>query len=334
MSELIPFQLPITDRRYTRQSVRALRKIFSFQQLPEAYFANSRTPLPEHPNDLNDSTRELFPITDPLELRDLSQYVWLLRKYYTFERVPPTYFDVPEPKPPLPATPQALDSEIGHLFPFLPKDATDFRRHIDILKEYYTFKRIPNDYIRTKRKLPSAPSDLKLRNSYNFPIDNQQILREFIAEAAQDHFIPELLPIAYTNLNHTNKPVLPWDHKKLNNVKIKLPITSPKDLVTAARKLRKLYFFRAIPENWINIPKRSKPTNLKPDLPTTLEEILKTLPDLFPDHPSVLPFTKYEEFIPTVDKLRTKFSFANVPNYIIELTDLSKPNWEIFDYED
>lgn len=209
MSELIPFQLPITDRHYTRQNVRALRKIFSFQQLPEAYVANSRTPLPEHPNDLNDSTRELFLITNPLELRELSQYVRLLRKYYTFERVPPTYFDMPEPKPPLPATPQALDSEIAHLFPFLPKDATDFRRHIDILKEYYTFKRIPNDYIRTKRKLPPAPSDLKLRNSYNFPIDNLQILREFIAEAAQDHFIPEPLPIAYTNLNHTNKPDLP-----------------------------------------------------------------------------------------------------------------------------
>ena len=333
ISELIPFQLPIADRRYTRQSVRALRKIFSFSQLPDAYFANSRTPLPEDPNKLNESTRDLFPITDPAELRDLSHYVRLLRKYYTFEKVPPTYFDVPEPKPPLPATPQALDSEIAHLFPFLPKDASDFRRHIDILRDYYTFKRIPNDYIRTRRKLPDTPSSLKLRNTFTFPINNQQILQEFLAEVAQNYFIPEPLPATYTNLNHTNKPELPWDFRKLNNVEIKLPITNPKDLVIAARRLRKFYFFRAIPDSWINIPKRPKPSEQKPNLPNTLEEIVKVLPDHFPENTPVLPITKYEDFIPIVDTLRTKFSFTNIPNYIIALTDLPEPEWEIFDYE-
>ena len=43
--DLIPFQLPIADRRYTRQNVRALRKIFNIPQLPDAYFTTFWHPL-------------------------------------------------------------------------------------------------------------------------------------------------------------------------------------------------------------------------------------------------------------------------------------------------
>ena len=188
-----------------------------------------------------------------------------------------------------------MDKEIRHLFPFTARDELDFRRHIDILKEYYRFKRLPNDYIRQKKRLPKEPSELKLKNEYKFPLTDLTTVRNLIAEIIDVYHIPEPLPSPYTDINFTNKPELPWDYRKVREVELSIPITNPKELVTTARKLRRFYFFRQLPQTWIKIPakERNQSTDLnkKPRLPNdleTLKEIVgKTLPDLLRGLPEI-----------------------------------------------
>ncbi|RIB23068.1 hypothetical protein C2G38_2172332 [Gigaspora rosea] len=166
---LLPFKLPIKDRKETGQIVRAMRQVFTFTQLPEEYFANQLIPLPEKPEELEDEWRNLFPISNPKELRNIREHLTELRTRYTFKWLLDSYFDLPERKPPLPSTPQMLNTEIAYAFPFTPKDRSDFIRHLDLLREYYEFKKIPNDYIKHKEHLPQHPSDIKLRKKKETP---------------------------------------------------------------------------------------------------------------------------------------------------------------------
>src|SRR5260364_395551 len=123
--------------------------MFTFQQLLETYFENTCIPLLPNSVDLTPEITNHFPITEYADLQSLSEYCRELRNYYIFKELPPSYFALPEVavKPQLPLTPQELDKEIRHLFPFTARDELDFRRHIDILREYYRFKRLPNDYM-------------------------------------------------------------------------------------------------------------------------------------------------------------------------------------------
>ncbi|CAG8757717.1 20497_t:CDS:1, partial [Gigaspora rosea] len=59
----LPFTLPLEDRRQIQVVAITLHQVFKFDLLPEAYIANKRIPLPAHPDDLNDETRNIFPIT-------------------------------------------------------------------------------------------------------------------------------------------------------------------------------------------------------------------------------------------------------------------------------
>src|SRR6185437_14297343 len=121
-----------------------------------------------------------------------------------------------------------------HLFPFVAKNETDFRRHIEILKEYYYFKRLPNDYIRRRKRLPKEPLELKLKK-YFFPVTDLTTVQKLITEIEDDYYIPEPLPTEYTEINFTNKPELPWDFRKIQQIKLNIPITDPRELVSTAR---------------------------------------------------------------------------------------------------
>ena len=108
IQRILPFPLPIQDRKFTRATVLALRKIFTFEQLPDKYFLTILEPLPDDPSELNMEIRDLFPITDCSQLPYLSEYRKKLMKYYIVDRIPPNYFNLPEARPHLPSTPQEL----------------------------------------------------------------------------------------------------------------------------------------------------------------------------------------------------------------------------------
>ncbi|CAG8844191.1 34750_t:CDS:2, partial [Gigaspora margarita] len=74
ITEFLPFALPITNRKQTRAVVAALRKIFSFIQLPSSYYYDNKELLPLDPGDLIDTLRNHFLITDYDSLSHLSEF--------------------------------------------------------------------------------------------------------------------------------------------------------------------------------------------------------------------------------------------------------------------
>ncbi|CAG8799582.1 26734_t:CDS:1, partial [Gigaspora margarita] len=59
-----------------------------------------------------------------------------------------------------------------------------------ILREYYEFNKILNDYIKHKNHLPQCPLELKLRRKYEFSIKDKRIALEFIADIEADFYVP------------------------------------------------------------------------------------------------------------------------------------------------
>jgi hypothetical protein len=260
--------------------VLALYKIYTFDQLNDSYFANPIIPLPNNPTDLNEETRAMFPITSRSELPYLAEYRQKLRKYYDFDRIPSNYFNLPPTREPLPSTPQNLNSAVRYLFPCNPKDSTDFKRYVNILREHYSFHKIPNDYFIQKKPLPKEPNQIKTSITYSFPITDYHLAKEFLAEIQDTYKFNIPLPLEYMTVNPTNKPQLPIDPILITELNLTLPITSPKILVETARQLRTHYFFYQLPAEWISINNTARKENTKPNLPSSLDEIQTTLREL------------------------------------------------------
>ncbi|CAG8775705.1 14730_t:CDS:2, partial [Gigaspora rosea] len=64
------------------------------------------------------------------KLREVANYKQRLREYYTFEKLLNSYFMLPEKKKPLSLIPQELNPHVQSLFPYIPKNSDDFRKHI------------------------------------------------------------------------------------------------------------------------------------------------------------------------------------------------------------
>lgn len=279
IKEILPFKLPIEDRRNIRAVLASLRQIYIFSRLPDAYINDKHIPLPANPNLLNSNTKKFFPITSRKDLKNLKTYKEELKKFYYFSTIPPSYFDLPPPKQPLPSTPQELRPRLREIFPFFPKDEEDFKTHIRLLREDYFFQTLPNDYIISKKKLPLDPTQLKLKTLFTYPIQDKQTALDFIEEIPHYFKIPDPLPLEYVSINYTNKLDLPTDLEKITEVNLTLPISTSKELIIAVRALREHYFFHKIPTKWIQIEnkdsKRNKDSNRLPGTPEELNKILK-----------------------------------------------------------
>ncbi|CAG8691512.1 25943_t:CDS:2 [Dentiscutata erythropus] len=157
ITEFLLFTLPIEDNNRTAAIVKAMRLIFNFGQLPNAYFVTVRTPLPRNPAKLK-VLNHIFPLRDRSRLAYLAEYHRELRKIYILqEKLPSTYFDLPLEKIDLPSIPQALRAEYRNLFSCKPKNEMEFKSLIEQLRRVYRFKKLPNDYIIQKKQLPTEP---------------------------------------------------------------------------------------------------------------------------------------------------------------------------------
>ncbi|CAG8672446.1 28230_t:CDS:2 [Gigaspora margarita] len=47
-----------------------------------------------------------------------------------------------------------------------------------------------------------------------------------------------------------------------------------------------------------------------------------------------LPITDYEKVVPTINLLREKYDFQNIPPFLLQLDDRPKPQWDLYDYND
>ena len=328
--DALPYSIPLENRLNTRVVVEALRKGFKFDKLNDNYFVHTLVDIPEDPSKLHPSVRDLFPITERAELRELSNYRQKLKQFYKFDRIPAAYFNVPEKNEPLPTTPQELNSATRHLFPCDPKNDTEFRSLVKILREHYSFKRIPKDFFITKDKLPTDPALVKVKQHYNFPIEDINLAKAFIAEIESKYRFTIPLPTHYMTVNPTDKPPLPEKPELVQNINLTTPIRSPKLLVEIARKLREKYFFYKIPDSWIDIPvSDGSHTKDNPRLPNELAQVMELssqIPEL--QHLN-LPIKRYEDISPTEDLLHKYFIFNTLPLHFTDVPDLPEPTWDI-----
>ena len=326
----LPQPLPLTNRKHIRVTVSALRKIYNFEQLPDTYFDLPNTPLPERLEDLHPAVRDLFPITDWSTLKRLSEYRQQLQNYYKLEeKIPPQYFELPAGKEKLPHTPQALNSATRHLFPCAPQSEEEFKQLITTLREHYSFKRLPSDYFKHRRKLPSDPTSIETKLTFTFPISDTQLAIEFLNEIKDRYQFNIPLPLHYMTCNPTDKPTLPAKHEDVTLCNITIPIRSPRILVSTARLLRQFYFFHKIPDAWIDITNFGK--NDKPTLPADITEANNILSSTKSCQHIELPITDYAQIIPTIQTLRQSFRFRSFPTNFINVPDLPGPTWEMVD---
>ncbi|CAG8601407.1 3024_t:CDS:1, partial [Gigaspora margarita] len=226
----LPFTLPIADKRETRNVVRILRIMFKFEQLSDSFFKYKLVPLPRDLVDLDLKFTDSFLIKERANLKFLPEYYQALHQQYTFDKLPEAYFEVPEPKPDLPLTPQALCKELQGIFLFTPKDAANFKNYVEILREKYSFRRMPNDFLKRKRRLPSSPEALKISTQYTFPITEKEIALQFISQIKKEYNVTEPMTREYIQINFTDKPNLPVDYTAIKEVKLDIPITWPRTM--------------------------------------------------------------------------------------------------------
>ena len=120
--------------------------------------------------------RKYFLITERSELKNLTRLRAQLQQFYFFRTMPNTYFDLPPPKQPLPMTPQQLRPRLRKIFPFFPKDNEDFKSHIRMLRQDYSFVHLPNDYLITKKRLPQDPAMLKSTDKFSFSMQDKEMV--------------------------------------------------------------------------------------------------------------------------------------------------------------
>ncbi|CAG8565198.1 21469_t:CDS:2 [Gigaspora rosea] len=74
-----------------------------------------------------------------------------------------------------------------------------------LLRKYYVFKKLPNNYFRNKSKLPSLSTKIKTQGRYTFPIKNKNEAARFIRKIESEYTLPRVMPLNFIEINYTNK---------------------------------------------------------------------------------------------------------------------------------
>ncbi|RIB19174.1 hypothetical protein C2G38_2307854 [Gigaspora rosea] len=208
--ELLPSEIPIKNRSNLRSLLAALRKVYTFAQLPDEYFTELE-PLPDNPWELREEVKGLFPIIDRKDLRKVYGYKQRLAEYYKWEGdLSEFYFRLPKKKIPLPLTLQELNHKYKAMFPIdLTRSNKTIKEISDMLRETYFFKFIPNDFFIQKPRLPRDVKRIITQSKYNFPIEDKEEAIRFIEEISVRYNFTIPLPSDIMTVNPTEKPELP-----------------------------------------------------------------------------------------------------------------------------
>ncbi|CAG8785233.1 5001_t:CDS:1 [Dentiscutata erythropus] len=280
-----------------KPTIQALRKVFNFEILPESYFDEQRKQLLENSKELIPAVAQYILITERVKLVNLREYRRILNRYYVLDKkLPEAYFNLPPSKPNLPATSQELNKKIKYMFPFYPYNQDHFRKYVNILRKYYTFKRVPNNFIIAKRRLPQNPKNLYLKTTFTFPINSKEKALNFIQEIPKEYNIPSAFTPEYMSVNPTEKPNLLQDYKEIEGFKIIIPMTSIEQVADTARKLRTKYYFYRISENWIEIEETYSNLlyNIN-NLPNTIEELKAEVEKKQLELVNTIPVVRHDE---------------------------------------
>lgn len=213
-------------------------------------------------------------------LPHIGEYKKVLADYYEIEdKIPEVYFDLPSKKKPFPSTYQELNHAVRRFFPFNPTTSRILLSEVVAeLREYYTFKLLPNDYFSVRFPLPKETDRIKTLTQFTFPITDDQEAKEFIKQITPYYRFKLPLPEHIMQANPTNKPALPEIDQIMEDFNFTFPIATPKQLTETARELRKYYYFTQLPSEWIQII-TTEPTEAEtntpplPHLPDNIEDL-------------------------------------------------------------
>ncbi|CAJ0763093.1 17465_t:CDS:2 [Entrophospora sp. SA101] len=219
--------------------------------------------LPNDPGELSVEWKRIFPIKKYSMLKELRNVREKLRVEYFFSgKLPDTYFNFPKPRELLPFSPKGLPNYLAQYLPFNSnRTEKTLREIVQELREYYIFKKLPNNYFTPKPRLPNSPDNTIF--NYIFPITEQNTANEFIKEARRKYEI-----------------IFPINKKWINVPKTKINLFFLKTSMNWMHN-------SLIPDEWISIEKTNdnidtpalEISNIErkqlPDLTTTTQELDK-----------------------------------------------------------
>lgn len=320
----IPHKIPIADRSTTAEVARALRLHFKFNLLPDSFF-EILPPLPDHPSDLPKNLTHLFPIIKRSELRNLGSSIRELRKYFAIPpRLPESYFNLPPPKIPLPVSFKDLVPEVAHLFPLDPSNQ-DVGKVVQELRAKYYFKKLPSDFIISKKPLPHNPISLD-KDLYPFtfqiPATNRQDALSLIDILKKDHFFHLPLGAQWISpdIPQTNKPWLPKNIADLDpSLGIGKYIPKDEKLGKTIKTLHQHYEFQSIPKSWFDTPLIPLPNNVD-ETNQILQENGVCI---------CVPFLDNDFLSANIANLHQIFRFRRLPDHFITSETLPEPEFNL-----
>ncbi|CAJ0826561.1 7919_t:CDS:2, partial [Entrophospora sp. SA101] len=260
----IPYELPLIYHHLANQTKRALSNYFNIKtnKLPDSYIKVLPI-LPNDPGELSVEWKRIFPIKKYSMLKELRNVREKLRVEYFFSgKLPDTYFNFPKPRELLPFSPKGLPNYLAQYLPFNSnRTEKTLREIVQELREYYIFKKLPNNYFTPKPRLPNSPDNTIF--NYIFPITEQNTANEFIKEARRKYEI-----------------IFPINKKWINVPKTKINLFFLKTSMNWMHN-------SLIPDEWISIEKTNdnidtpalEISNIErkqlPDLTTTTQELDK-----------------------------------------------------------
>ncbi|CAH1757653.1 9992_t:CDS:2, partial [Entrophospora sp. SA101] len=336
----IPYELPLIYHHLANQTKRALSNYFNIKtnKLPDSYIKVLPI-LPNDPGELSVEWKRIFPIKKYSMLKELRNVREKLRVEYFFSgKLPDTYFNFPKPRELLPFSPKGLPNYLAQYLPFNSnRTEKTLREIVQELREYYIFKKLPNNYFTPKPRLPNSPDNTIF--NYIFPITEQNTANEFIKEARRKYEIIFPINKKWINVpktNTKNKPFLPKNINELDaqfivDEEIILPITNKTNIRNIVIKLGKKYFFERIPDEWISIEKTNdnidtpalEISNIErkqlPDLTTTIQELDKYNIKI------TIPIIDDKKIHQTTQTLKKIYIFKYLPDTFINLPPIPNP---------
>ena len=118
-----------------------------------------------------------------------------------------------------------------------------------MLKEYYTFKYISNDFFRPKPRLPEDPLKIRTMDKFLYLITDNSIAKKFMEQAKYSYDVRFPIPRNIMIANPTNKSDLPENSQDIQYLNITIPINTITQLKETAKLLRTQYYFNKIPDH-------------------------------------------------------------------------------------
>jgi hypothetical protein len=313
----LPATLPIKSSSDIGPTASILRTYYKFTQMSNKYII-SKTPLPNNPEDLQDSHKDFFPVRSRIQLTKLKEAVNALKEDYLVpSKLPDEYFNLPPPKIRLPGDFRDLPLHLSQMFPILDSPE-ELKKAVKILRDNdYALTKIPKDYIIQKRILPPAYW-FSENNERTLPITDQQEADTFISDLRTKFRFS--LPLSKEwiseDLSQDSRSPLPND---LNQILQEFNLLSKpnKDLPNfdqIIRKIRSKYNFEEFPNEWIS--------STIPDLPN-ISEAKQSLTARNINF--TLPIKDSDSTADQIKTLRTYFYFQYLPNEFIYEDELPDP---------